>query len=112
MRKLWLVIAVVVLAAGGLVWWLVSEPEAGAGPSTPSPDDGTAALDSPFVHAPASEDAVDAGVGRVSGRVLDENGAPVSGVRVRLYAPGPGDRSSSSVACATWRSSTAKIPRR
>ena len=87
MRKLWFVSAVVVSAAGGLAWWLLREPDVGA--LTATPDDPTAQLDRPFIHTPDGEEAVDAGVGRVSGRVVTQDAAPVKGARVRLYAHSP-----------------------
>ena len=84
MRKLWLVIAVVVSAAAAFAWWLMREPEVAA-----ARDDTTAQRDRPFIHAPEGEEAVDAGVGRVSGRVVTQDAVPVMGARVRLYARGP-----------------------
>ncbi|MDP1828488.1 MAG: carboxypeptidase-like regulatory domain-containing protein [Archangium sp.] len=90
MRRLWVVLAVVVVAltTGGLVWWLMNEPEL-SGPDMPPPEDPSGQLDRPFVHVQTDEEAFDAGVGRVAGRVVDANGTPVSGARVRLYAGGP-----------------------
>ena len=86
MRKLWLLIAVVVLTTAGLVWWLTREPEA-TGPAA-TPDDATAQLDRPFIRTPAGEAGLDGGFGRVSGRVINEDAVPVKGARVRLYAHG------------------------
>ena len=85
MRKLWLVIAVVVLTTAGLVGWLMADPEA----TSPRPVDSSTQLDQPFVRAASGDELLDAGVGRVSGRVVDQNLTPVAGARVRLFASGP-----------------------
>lgn len=89
MKKLWAVIAVVVLTTAGLVWWLSSDPDVSTGPGTPSPSDQLASLDKPFVRASSEEGEVDAGVGRVAGKVVDGELKPVPGARVRLYAHVP-----------------------
>ncbi len=90
MKKLWAVIAVVVLTTVGLVWWLSSDPEVTTtGPSTPSSNDQRSALDQPFVRASSDEDETDAGVGHVGGTVVDPELKPVPGARVRLYAHAP-----------------------
>lgn len=87
MRPIRVLIAVVVLALGGaLAWWLLAEPEA---PAAAAADD-HAALNTAFVvRADEEGEALDAGVGRVTGRVFDGDMKPVGGARVRLYAKGP-----------------------
>ena len=89
MKKLWAVIAVVVLTTVGLVWWLSADPEVTTGPSTPSTNDQLASLDKPFVRTSNEEGETDAGVGHVSGRVVDGELNPIPGARVRLYAHAP-----------------------
>lgn len=86
MKKLWLSIPLVLLIAGGAVWWASCEAEVSPGPIEAKPE---VSLDQPFVHAESGEEAFDAGVGRVWGRVIDENAEPVSSARVRLYAKQP-----------------------
>ncbi len=86
MKKRWLPIPLLGLAAAGVLWWSSCEPDLvpGAPPEGPG-----AQLDRPFVHTGAGEGAFDAGVGRVTGRVVNEDLKPVSGARVRLFAKGP-----------------------
>ena len=86
MKKLWLSIPLVLLIAGGAVWWSSCEAEVSPGTIEVKPG---VSLDQPFVHAEDGEEAFDAGVGRVFGRVVDEKIEPVSGARVRLYAKEP-----------------------
>lgn len=87
MKRLWIPIPLLLLGAGGLLWWSSCDPDPTPGTSTPSPEE--VHLDRPFVHVGEGEEAFDAGVGRVAGRVVDENLKPVSGARVRLFAKGP-----------------------
>jgi hypothetical protein len=85
MRKVLALIALVVLVTGGLVWWLLLEPESPSSPVADAPVT-TPLEDPPFALSGGEEGATDAGVGRVSGRVVDEQGNPVEGARVRVYA--------------------------
>ncbi len=89
MRKLWLLIGVVVLGTGCLVWWLTDDARAGD-PDAIAQDGRTQVLGQPFLHANDGEEAVDAGVGRVGGRVVDPDLNPIAGAKVRLYAHGEG----------------------
>ncbi len=86
MRRTAILIGVVVLAAAGLAWWFLREPTEAPIVSAPSQ-----VQDAPFQFAATDpEDVFDAGVGRVSGRVVaGDDQAPVAGVRVRLYAEVP-----------------------
>ncbi len=86
MRKLWLLITAVVLGTGGLVWWLTCESEVTA--NTNAVDGRPPSSGQPFVHANEGEEAIDAGVGRVSGRVVNPGNTPVNGATVRLFARG------------------------
>ncbi|MDP2272175.1 MAG: hypothetical protein Q8K32_15670 [Archangium sp.] len=84
MRKLWLLlIGVVVLGTGCLVYWLTFDPE--VTPGVVAQDVRAPDLGEPFVHA---NESADAGVGRVSGRVIDHEFKPVAGAKVRLFAHG------------------------
>jgi protocatechuate 3,4-dioxygenase beta subunit len=85
MKKLWVVIAVVVLATAGLVWWLSGDPDV-IGPDATPPNEQQASLDQPFIRSDTDEESLDAGVGRVTGHVFDSDFVPMQGVRVRLYA--------------------------
>ncbi len=91
MRKVSIVIFVVVLLTGGLVWWLTRDPAAtdDSTGTAPHGDNSAVGLDRPFVRSTDSEEAFDAGVGRVTGHILDADQNPVRGARVRLYEHGP-----------------------
>lgn len=86
MRAALIVIAVVVVITGVLTWWLLREPSVTTptGPVDAQPLDERPAE---FKHAERDgEEAFDAGVGRVTGRVLAGADVPAPGARVRAYA--------------------------
>ncbi|HEY0881514.1 MAG TPA: hypothetical protein VGD87_08285, partial [Archangium sp.] len=83
MRSLWIgLIVVVVLATAATTWWLSGDielPTIGAEtPSTKTPEQA-------LFERPTDEEAFDAGVGALSGVVLDPDAAPVAGALVRLF---------------------------
>lgn len=88
MRVALIVIVVVVVFTGALTWWLLREPT--IGPDVPTTDPTQVDAQSAEFKRTASsdDDGVDAGVGRVTGRVLNE-GQPAVGVRVRAFSSEP-----------------------
>jgi hypothetical protein len=81
MRAALLAIAVVIAATGGVLWWLLREPSVVTTGPTTSPTVDPSAEFRRIWH----EDSADAGVGRVSGRVMLDAERPAAGARVRVF---------------------------
>ncbi|MFT3707980.1 MAG: hypothetical protein QM817_10025 [Archangium sp.] len=90
MRAALIVTAIVVLVTGGLIWWLTREPSTPGTNVTPVTDGKFDEPPAEFRHPERdAEDVIDAGVGRVAGRVLTDTDVPAPGARVRFYAAQP-----------------------
>lgn len=90
MRATLIIVAVVLVITGALTWWLLREPTIGT-PTTATPDAQQAdERPAEFKRADREDDeAFDAGVGRVTGKVLMSDDVPAPGARIRAYAAEP-----------------------
>ncbi|MBL8916007.1 MAG: carboxypeptidase regulatory-like domain-containing protein, partial [Archangium sp.] len=90
MRATLIIVAVVLVITGALTWWLLRDPTV-TGPTTSTPD-AQPADERPAEFRFAERDAfdaIDAGVGRVTGFVSMNDGLPAPGARIRAYAAEP-----------------------
>lgn len=86
MRAALIAIVVVVIVTAGLLWWAMREPTV---PGVADPTTSTSAEPSVGFRRQAADEASDAGVGRIAGRVMLDAETPAVGARVRLFDQRP-----------------------
>lgn len=73
----------VIAVTGGLLWWLLREPSGVM--TSPSTTPATTEPTAEFRRMEGLESSTDAGVGRVSGRIMLDAETPAAGARVRVF---------------------------